>query len=101
MGVLISKKVFCSRVMLDTNLFDEERRFRKRVFVYQNGYIITFLFDGGILSNFKTKSVENFKININGLQTMMTNSIVLTIFKAISKEYAIPIFFGTNSPIIR
>ena len=34
MGVLISKKVFCSRVMLDTNLFDEERRFRKRVFVY-------------------------------------------------------------------
>lgn len=78
MGVLISKKVFCSRVMLDTNLFD-----------------------GGILSNFKTKSVEDFKININGLQTMMTNSIVLTIFKAISKEYAIPIFFGTNSPIIR
>lgn len=34
MGVLISKKVFCSRVMLDTNLFDEERRFRKRVFIY-------------------------------------------------------------------
>lgn len=50
---------------------------------------------------FKTKSVEDFKININGLQTMMTNSIVLTIFKVISKEYAIPIFFGTNSPIIR
>lgn len=78
MGVLISKKVFCSRVMLDTNLFD-----------------------GGILSNFKTKSVEDFKININGLQTMMTNSSVLTIFKVISKEYAIPIFFGTNSTIIR
>ena len=40
MGVLISKKVFCSRVMLDTNLFDEERRFRKRVFISKDDCFI-------------------------------------------------------------